>query len=347
MNGNAIGDQRGRFTGLLTRSRPGSARPMPPAKSAARVPVLPAARDDSLYQELMDWAPTFVRIPWLEGADYQYRLGSHQLLLAIRGVTDRQEAAVGRDEAEFALVVEGPLLVFGCRFGVTLPWCWTTPYNWHFAPPAERVVPAAVPVTPETYARLWTTLWITLVDTATGRARIRRAVALRPAFTHALHGALRERAMRPFQVAAACRALDGLQCAACSLDVRACVMTKCAPVSDCRGRWASTRAGRDGVAHYISMRKPMSHDPGNSIVITDGYWMHIPQTRIYHRRYPEARGEGRSLADAASHLVNQLTRSLDFAHGREREAVERAVADVRALPTSRPRHRPGALAVVP
>jgi hypothetical protein len=91
----------------------------------------------------------------------------------------------------------------------------------------------------------------------------------------------------------------------------------------------------------------MSYDPGASIVITDGYWMHIPQTRIHHRRYPELRGEGRSLADAASHLVNQLTRSLDFAHGREREAVERAVSDVRSLRSSRPRHRPGALSAVP
>ena len=91
----------------------------------------------------------------------------------------------------------------------------------------------------------------------------------------------------------------------------------------------------------------MIHDPDTSIIITDGYWMHIRHTRIYHRRYPEVRGEGRSLADAASHLVNQLTRGLDFAHGREREAVERAVADVRAIRPSRPRHRPGALAAVP
>jgi hypothetical protein len=85
----------------------------------------------------------------------------------------------------------------------------------------------------------------------------------------------------------------------------------------------------------------------NSIVIAEGHWIHIPQTRLHHRRYPEARGEGRSLADAAGHLVNQLTRSLDFAHGREREAVEGAIADVRSLRTARPRHQPGALAAVP
>ena len=91
----------------------------------------------------------------------------------------------------------------------------------------------------------------------------------------------------------------------------------------------------------------MNHDPKTSIVITDGYWMHIRHTRIYHRRYPEARGEGRTLAEATRHLVGELTRGLHFAHGREREAVERAVAEVRALRSSRSRERPGALAALP
>ena len=74
--------------------------------------------------------------------------------------------------------------------------------------------------------------------------------------------------------------------------------------------------------------------------------MHIRHTRIYHRRYPEVRGKAGSLAEAASHLVNQLTCGLDFVRGREREAVERAVAEVRAFRSSRPRHRPGSLAAV-
>ncbi len=91
----------------------------------------------------------------------------------------------------------------------------------------------------------------------------------------------------------------------------------------------------------------MHHDPETSIVIADGYWMHIRHTCIYHRRYPEARGEGRTLAEAARHLVNELARVLDFTQGREREAVERAIAEVRALRSSRPRQRPGALAAVP
>ena len=91
----------------------------------------------------------------------------------------------------------------------------------------------------------------------------------------------------------------------------------------------------------------MIGDPGNPIVIADGYWRHIRHIRVYHRRYPEVRGEGRTLAEAAGHLMNQLTRGLDFAHGRDRETAERAVAEVRAIRSSRPRHRSEALAVVP
>ena len=91
----------------------------------------------------------------------------------------------------------------------------------------------------------------------------------------------------------------------------------------------------------------MAHESGKFIIISDGYWMHIRHARIYHRRYPEVRGEGRSLADAASHLINQLTSALDFVHGRKREAVERAIADVLTIRTSRPRHRSEAVAAAP
>lgn len=243
MNDNTTGYRPGRLTGLLRGSHAGRAPPVYPPESVAFGPVAPAAHADLLCQELTDWAPTAGRISWIERANYRYHLGSHQLILAIRGVTERQRASVGRDEAEFALVVEGPLLVFGSRFGRTLPWSWATPYNWHFAPPGERVVPAAVPLTPETYARLWATLWITLVDTVPGQPRINRAVALRPEFTHALHGVLRQQAERPFQAAAAGRALDRLRYAARPLELLSQVRTRSAAVSRHGGRRESTRTG--------------------------------------------------------------------------------------------------------
>jgi hypothetical protein len=250
MNGKTKAERRSRLTGLPRSGRAGSARPRPP-KSAS-----PTTRGDGgLSRDLREWAHTPARIPWPEGAVYQYRLGSHRLVLATCGGASRHDAAVGRAEAEFSLIVEGPLLVLGSRFGDTRPGARAAPYNWHFAPPAERVVPAAVPLTPETYARLWATLWIALADTATGRDRIGRAVALRPEFKHALQGLLREQAMRPFRVAAADRALDGLRCATDPLELRARARTRCAAVSDHGGRWASTQTRRDAAAQDISTRK--------------------------------------------------------------------------------------------
>jgi hypothetical protein len=88
----------------------------------------------------------------------------------------------------------------------------------------------------------------------------------------------------------------------------------------------------------------MAHDPTNLIVITHSLWMHIRHTRIYHRHYPEVRGEGASPVDAAAHLMNQLTHALDFTHGHRREAIELALANVRRLRSTGPRRRPQPMA---
>ncbi len=231
MTGHARDTRINRIEGLLRKRGARSARRIRPAELTGRVAPLVATGDEDTFQGPVEWVHESDRIPWLEGAEYQYRLGSHGLVLATRGVTPHHEAAVGRAEAEFALVVEEPLFVLGYRFGDVMTWSWTAPYNWHFAPPTERVVPEAVRLTPETYARLWATLWITLVDADDGRVRVRRAVALRPEFTHALHGVLREQALRPFRGAAADRALDRLRYADTPLSLRALVRVRCAAVS--------------------------------------------------------------------------------------------------------------------
>ncbi|WP_406696985.1 hypothetical protein V5E97_38970 [Singulisphaera sp. Ch08] len=84
----------------------------------------------------------------------------------------------------------------------------------------------------------------------------------------------------------------------------------------------------------------MTLTPDASIVITDGYWMHIRHTQIHHRHYPEIRGEGRSLADAAAHLSNQLVDAIDFAQARgRREGIALALSDVRAFRKAKPVRR--------
>lgn len=55
-----------------------------------------------------------------------------------------QAATSQRTEAEFALVVEGTLLVLGDRFGESAPWSSPAPFHWHMVPRDERIVPAEI-----------------------------------------------------------------------------------------------------------------------------------------------------------------------------------------------------------
>jgi hypothetical protein len=99
---------------------------------------------------------------------------------------------VRRGPAEFALIVEQPVIVLAYRFGDAIPWD-DTPYSWHLQPEFRRVVPAAV-VAPE--ARVL--LWITLVGADDGIIHAQRGMTLSPPFTRALHDAIRTQAVRPF-----------------------------------------------------------------------------------------------------------------------------------------------------
>lgn len=84
----------------------------------------------------------------------------------------------------------------------------------------------------------------------------------------------------------------------------------------------------------------MAHHSGESIVISDGHWMHIRHTQVYHRHYPEIRGEGRTLANATAHLSSQLTDALGFAQAKQRRNdLAQAIADVQALRKIKPVRR--------
>lgn len=85
----------------------------------------------------------------------------------------------------------------------------------------------------------------------------------------------------------------------------------------------------------------MHHILNNCIVITHGSWHHIEYCQMYHRNYPEIRGEGATLQDAANHLMAQVTRILDSAQGpEERAEIEQALADIKTAWASRARQQP-------
>jgi hypothetical protein len=59
---------------------------------------------------------------------------------------------------------------------------------------------------------------------------------------------------------------------------------------------------------------------------------HHHRLAVHHREYPEAEGEGCSPEDAATHLIELLSRTLDHAPSDwRRESLQNAIEDVRAF----------------
>lgn len=125
------------------------------------------------------------------GAEYNFRGGAHELLLCLTQLTEHEIAAVLRDPAEFALVRDGPGLLFLYRFGRDLPWSDCS-FTWWRVPEAERVEPW-IPAQDE--RALLTTI---LIEQETGIVSAIRATTFSPEFTGALHVAIAEQAATPW-----------------------------------------------------------------------------------------------------------------------------------------------------
>jgi hypothetical protein len=128
----------------------------------------------------------------VEGAEYAFRRGEHELVVRLGGITRRELEDVGRGECEFALAVENDVLFFLHRFGRSMAWS-DAPFSWWLVPEAERVPPPALQSTGPSAL-----LQVALVDAATDIVRALRSVPMPPAFALALHRALRVQASRPW-----------------------------------------------------------------------------------------------------------------------------------------------------
>jgi hypothetical protein len=133
-------------------------------------------------------SPTGVVAPRPEGARYTYD-GEHELVLVLRDVDKNQAEAVRHGEAEFALLLDEPLILIGARFGDAVPWTFAS-YCWHLLPRDERVLPPEADAPGEARALLH----VALVEQGGGQVRAERNVTLWLAFTRALHEAIREQA---------------------------------------------------------------------------------------------------------------------------------------------------------
>ncbi|MHB1561918.1 MAG: hypothetical protein ACYC61_31095 [Isosphaeraceae bacterium] len=77
----------------------------------------------------------------------------------------------------------------------------------------------------------------------------------------------------------------------------------------------------------------MMSDPDQVVITMQGHpCLCGPRETVHHREFPEVRGEGDSIEDAAAHLAEMLERTLDSAPSDwRRQGIERAIEDVRAF----------------
>ena len=77
----------------------------------------------------------------------------------------------------------------------------------------------------------------------------------------------------------------------------------------------------------------MISDPSQVISTTGDYaFRSLRAVSVYHRNFPEVRGEGNTPEDAAARLAALLSRTLDnVSSDWRRDILERAIEDVRAF----------------
>jgi hypothetical protein len=139
---------------------------------------------------------------WQEAVQYTFRGGQHELTLFFRNPQLNEVQAVERGRKEFALVVDGDVIVFLFRFSGAnpnqrgIPWS-DCPYSWHLLPPSDQQVLPVAPanMTSETRAAMH----IFLVNADTGIIlAMRPLITLSHEFTVQLHQAILAQIERPF-----------------------------------------------------------------------------------------------------------------------------------------------------
>jgi hypothetical protein len=133
------------------------------------------------------------RHSWPEGADYNFRLGSHELRMFVPRATPKEVAAVDSGPVEFGSMVEPAGLFLIVRFDDGLT--FDCSYNWHMVNPADRT-PA--PPFEETSPALRALITLIFIEATTGVVLALRAVTWSPEFTRAIHKAIADQTTAPF-----------------------------------------------------------------------------------------------------------------------------------------------------
>jgi hypothetical protein len=150
----------------------------------SRRPLVPAYRVGELLQP--------GRRNWPTGAQYTYGTNGHELSMFVADIDQRLVQDVGYGDAEFAVIVDAPVILLAYRFGESVPWA-DVPYCWQLQPLHCRVVPP-----PDSSHETRALLWITLIGAEDGLIYAQRGMTLAPEFTGVLHDAIRNQARTPF-----------------------------------------------------------------------------------------------------------------------------------------------------
>ena len=160
------------------------------------MPQMTSAAPRPARRDRPDASPAQCRAPG-EGATFGYRCGTYDLFLPIDPKTHR---AVLREEAEFALFVEEPVVLLGFRFGRVVDWSLAR-FAWDDRPRQDQTPPLDASDRALVSVRL----------IGTGDDRPARNLTLSLDFTRALNDAVRELARELTDPRAEARALATLR----------------------------------------------------------------------------------------------------------------------------------------
>lgn len=148
--------------------------------------------ESRVYEVGQPFAPN--RTSWPETVTYSFRDGRHEMVAFRRRPSLAEIEALTERPSEFALYVDGDVLLLLFRFhslelDPVIDWSGA-PFTIHLLPETERQLPAEAPGRSQ--------LEVVVVNADTGLVTGRRTLTLDEAFTTALHEAIRMQAKRPW-----------------------------------------------------------------------------------------------------------------------------------------------------
>jgi hypothetical protein len=140
---------------------------------------------------------------WPEGADYNFRAGTHELRIFLTRATAAEVAAAQEGKIDFGLLIDLPELYIVSRFfdprdPTRRVMAFDCSYSIHRIAAADRTPP---PATEEISPALRSLVSVILIEATTGVVLAFRALTYSPEFTRAIHRAIADQLALPYDQA--------------------------------------------------------------------------------------------------------------------------------------------------